>query len=210
MRSVPILLLALLSACGDSSGPKVPAATVSIVAGDTQTDTVARTLPVSVVARAAAVGGQPVSQVVVNWYRVAGADTVFAGAALTNAQGEAQLRWTLLSKAGTQQLTAWIIDDAGLRQTYAQATATATHDRATVVLGSRADTMVLAVGAPLFDSDSYSAAYDRFGNWAGPLRWQAATGWRISADTAWCDVPGIYTMHLSLDDVTSSLTVRVQ
>jgi hypothetical protein len=204
------LLLLLLAACGDASGPKVPAATVSIVAGDAQVDTVARTLPVAVVARAAAVGGQPTPQVVVNWYRIAGADTVFAGAALTNAQGEARLVWTLLTKAGTQGLTAWILDDAGVRQTYAQATATATHDRATVVQGARAETVLVAVGAPIFDHDSYSAAYDRFGNWAGPMLWQPETGWRVSADTAWCDVPGLYTMRLALDDVTSHLNVRVQ
>ena len=210
MRSVSLLLIIGLTACADANGPKLPPAALSIIAGDAQTDTVARMLPVSIVARATTGGGQSAPQVVVNWYRIAGADTVFAGAALTNAQGEAQLRWTLLSKAGAQQLAAWVIDDAGVRQLSAQATATATHDRATVVLGARAETVTVAIGAPIFDHDSYSAAYDRFGNWAGPMRWQPATNWRVSADTAWCDVPGLYTMNLALDDVTSLLHVRVQ
>lgn len=209
MRYLAFIVVILLAACSSSSEPNLTAASLSIVSGDAQQDTVARLLPLAIVAKAASLEGQPVPQVVVNWYRIAGTDTVFAGAALTDVQGEARLRWTLLEKAGPQELTAWIIDATGLRQTFARAIATATHDRATVVLGARNDTMNLAVGAPLFDSDSYSAAYDRFGNWAGHLLFQPAAGWRVSADTAWCDVPGLYTMQLALDDVTSHITVRV-
>jgi len=209
MRNVLMLpLVGLLAGCGDAASPPV-IPQLDIIAGDAQVDTVARRLAQTVVARATSDGGV-VPQVVVNWYRIAGPDTVFAGAGLTDALGEARFGWTLMTTAGPQSLVGWVLDAAGDRQDYARATATALHDRATVVLGSRADTVTLAVGAPLFDHDSYSAAYDRFGNWAGRLHWQPATGWRVSADTAWCDVPGLYTMRLALDDVTSSLTVRVQ
>lgn len=201
-------LLVLLAACGRESAGPLAAVQLDIIAGDAQVDTVARRLVQPVVARATSDGGI-VPQVVINWYRIAGTDTVFAGAGLTDARGEARLAWTLMTKAGTQSLIGWTLDAAGERQTNAQATATALHDRATVVQGARLDTVALALGAPLFDHDSYSAAYDRFGNWAGPLHWQPASGWRVSADTAWCDVPGIYTMRLTLDDVASSLTVRV-
>lgn len=202
------LLLVLLAACGrDAAGP-MAALQLDIIAGDAQVDTVARQLVQPIVARATSDGGL-VPQVIINWYRISGADTVFAGAGLTDARGEARFAWMLMPKAGTQSLIGWTLDAAGERQTNAHAIATALHDRATVVLGARADTVTLALGAPLFDSDSYSAAYDRFGNWAGRLHWQPSTGWRVSADTAWCDVPGVYTMHLALDDVTSSLTVRV-
>ncbi len=204
-----VALLFLFAACGDVTQPPV-IPQLDIIAGDAQIDTVGRRLTQAIVARATSDGGGAVPQVVVNWYRIAGADTVFAGAGLTDARGEARMLWTLMTAAGPQSLVGWVLDAAGDRQDYARATATALHDRATVVLGARADTVALALGAPLFDHDSYSAAYDRFGNWAGPLHWQPASGWRVSADTAWCDVPGTYTMHLALDDVTSSLTVRVQ
>lgn len=208
--SIGSLLLFLLTGCaGEGAGPVTPQ--LDIIAGDAQVDTVGRRLAQAVIARATSMAdGVTVPQVVVNWYRIAGTDTVFSGAGLTDARGEARFAWTLLTSAGQQSLVAWMIDAAGDRQDYARATAMALHDRATVVLGSRLDTVALALGAPLFDRDSYSAAYDRFGNWAGPMHWQPAPGWRVSADTAWCEIAGLYTMHLVLDDVSSSLTVRVR
>src|SRR5258705_9143585 len=100
MKSIMFLLVASLAACSNPTDarPNVELVQLALVGGDGQADTVARTLPVAVVTAATA-NGLAATQVIVNWYRVAGSDTTFAGAALTDAAGRAQRQWTLLTRA---------------------------------------------------------------------------------------------------------------
>src|SRR5882762_3412891 len=117
-----VLTLLVVAACGGSNpvGVKSPPLRASIVIGVIngagQTDTVMQPLPQPVVAQASDSATKAASpNVVVNWFRVSGADTVFAGAAITDAQGQAKLQWQLLPKAGDQSVVAWVIDELGKR-----------------------------------------------------------------------------------------------
>lgn len=104
-RLVPVLLP--LAACsGDAAsvpGPRAPASMV-VVSGDGQTGPVGEKLPQPLVVRVLDAGGNPLPGQVVN-FRVAsgrGAD-IFAGAAMSDAQGLAADRWTLGTLAGEGQ-----------------------------------------------------------------------------------------------------------
>jgi alpha-tubulin suppressor-like RCC1 family protein len=115
IRSVPLLLLALLAACDSpsSSAPGAPAR-MDIVAGDMQSGAVVgQELPNALVVRVLDDDGDPVAGQLVNFVVTAGAGTVFAGAALTNAQGEARERWTMGHAAGdTQRVEVRAVDAA--------------------------------------------------------------------------------------------------
>lgn len=75
-------------------GPGRPAA-LQIVSGEAQEGVVGQELAEPLVVRVVDDNGQPVPGQLVNWVVTAGGGHVFAGAALTNAQGIAQERWTL-------------------------------------------------------------------------------------------------------------------
>lgn len=109
------VLLGLLTACGDqptgtnlSNGP----VSLAIVSGNSQTGLVGEQLPEAVVVRVTTASGSPVANQIVNFRVTAGGGSVFAGAALTNANGIAQERWTLGSAAGENRMEARAIDSS--------------------------------------------------------------------------------------------------
>lgn len=126
---------ALLAGCG-SNGPSdlrdppdepgVPA-TVSIIEGDEQIAQVATALPTAIRVRVLDAQARGVEGQIVNFVVVTGGGTVFAGAAQTNAAGEALERWTLGPTAGTQILEVRAIDQStGDPIVFGRAEATAT------------------------------------------------------------------------------------
>ncbi|HEX6367740.1 MAG TPA: Ig-like domain-containing protein [Longimicrobium sp.] len=107
-----LALLALAAGCDSptSSGPGAPAA-LDIVSGDLQTQTVGRELTGQLVVRVTDDKGRAVRGQIVNFRVTAGGGTVFAGAALTDDDGQARERWTLGTVAGdTQRVEARAVD----------------------------------------------------------------------------------------------------
>jgi hypothetical protein len=100
-----VLALAAAAACDNpsSSAPGAPAG-MNVVAGDLQDNAVVgQELPDPLVVQVVDDDGDPVPNQVVNFVVTAGEGSVFAGAAQTNAQGEARERWTLGLVAGDTQ-----------------------------------------------------------------------------------------------------------
>lgn len=108
--------LALLApaGCDSPTGSRAPVpARLDIVAGDLQTQTVAKELPQPLVVKVTDGKGHVVKGQIVNFVVTAGEGRVFAGAALTDNNGEARERWTLGPVAGdTQRVEARAIDSA--------------------------------------------------------------------------------------------------
>jgi hypothetical protein len=99
-----LALLALASACESptESGPGAPSL-VEILSGDLQTNVVAGSeLPDALVVRVLDDRGKPLRNQLVSFVVTAGGGSVFAGAALTNADGEARERWRLGTVAGAR------------------------------------------------------------------------------------------------------------
>ena len=216
MRSL-ILAVLVLAACGGPTQPtQQQVASLVVLQGDQQVDTVARTLPVAIAVQAKDAVGGPAAGVVLNWYTITNdglncvgcSDTVFVGAGLTNGTGGAKLQWTLGTRAGPQGLIAWAIGSAGERVVHVHATAVAVHDRAIGIVASQATTT--PGGFILISNFAYTT--DQYWNNAGtPLVVQAPAGWRIVGDTAYApEQVGTYILPLALDQARGDLSVRVQ
>jgi hypothetical protein len=180
-RRLPLagLLAALALAWGcDSptgSGPGVPAS-LDIVAGDLQRQTVGTELPQQLVVRVLNDKGKPVKGQIVNFRVTAGDGAVFAGTALTDASGEARERWTLGTVAGdTQRVEARAVNPAtGEALVFGQFRAVGTPGPAAslVVVGSATPTGLPSL--PLADSVAVFVR-DVYGN---PVPEQAVT-WTV-------------------------------
>lgn len=88
-------LLLLSFACGEATEPRSqpgPPAQIQVVSGDLQPSTVGQELAQPLVVRVADSVGVPVAGQIVNWRVTAGDGSVFAGAAITDAAGEARER----------------------------------------------------------------------------------------------------------------------
>ena len=97
------LLIAAPIACKDSTGKdqsEAPAQ-VQIVSGDDQDAVVGTELPNPAVVRVVDEDGRPIRGQLVNFRVTSGGGSVFSGSALTNANGEAQERWTLGTSTAT-------------------------------------------------------------------------------------------------------------
>jgi hypothetical protein len=115
IASAAALLLGLLAAAcnGEVVGGGQRPARVVVVSGDLQRDTVGKELKQPLVVRVVDDQDRPVKNQLVNFVVTAGGGSVFAGSALTNAQGEARERWTLGTVAGdTQRVEARAVDPA--------------------------------------------------------------------------------------------------
>jgi hypothetical protein len=115
IASAAALLLGLVAAAcnGEVVGGGQRPARVVVVSGDLQRDTVGKELAQPLVVRVLDERDQPVKGQLVNFVVTAGGGSVFAGSALTNAQGEARERWTLGTVAGdTQRVEARAVDPA--------------------------------------------------------------------------------------------------
>ena len=123
------LVAALLSCGGNEPQPEPgPPTSLQVLAGGEQTGVVGQELPQAVVVRVNDAQGQAVSGLLVNFVVTEGGGSVFAGAAQTNADGEARERWTLGPTAGEQVLEARAVDQStGDPIVFGRITATANH-----------------------------------------------------------------------------------
>jgi hypothetical protein len=167
IRSAPLLPLALLAACDSpsSSAPGAPAR-MDVVSGDLQADGVAgQELPSPLVVKVLDDDGAPVPGQVVNFVVTAGEGTVFAGAAQTNAQGEARERWTLGPAArDTQRVEVRAVDAAtGQARVFAAFRAVAVPGPAAHVERVSTAEHTGPAGVPLADSLAVRV-HDGYGN----------------------------------------------
>jgi hypothetical protein len=150
-----LALLALAAGCDSptSSGAGTPAA-LDIVSGDLQTQTVGRALAQELVVEVTDDKGRPVRGQIVNFRVTAGGGTVFAGAALTDDDGQARERWTLGTVAGdTQRVEARAVDPAtGQALVFASFRAVGTPDAAAAVAAVGASSFTGLPTLPLADS----------------------------------------------------------
>lgn len=177
---VPLALLS--SACGGADGaggprpPREPFA-ARVVSGDGQSGVVAGELPAAVVVRIVdadgeAVTGHPVS------FTPLGGGSVFAGAGVTNARGEAGERWTLGTRAGPQRLEVRAVDGStGEALVLATFTAHARPGDAERLLRVGDEARHGVVDAAVAESLAVTS-HDRYGNPVSGVRidWSAARG----------------------------------
>src|SRR6185436_19703642 len=107
-----VLALAVAYACqSDTTAPDIVPASLDIVSGQEQTGRVNEELPEPLVVRVVNAAGQPLPGQIINFRVVKGGGSVFAGAASTNAEGQAKERWTLgKSVADSQVVEARAVD----------------------------------------------------------------------------------------------------
>lgn len=127
MRYVTAALLLLAACSSNTAAPKIIVPSLSIVAGDAQTDTVGKTLPVQLGAKLTdATTGLPLPGRVLNWVVVTGGGALFVGVTQTGSDGTGKNSWTLGTSAGGQKVVARYIDpETGAAVTLDTATATA-------------------------------------------------------------------------------------
>lgn len=107
-----IAITAAVAACNNDNTAPAPPNSVSVVSGNTLTDSVGGTTTDSVVVLVRNSHGNPVPNVAVNW--APGSGTVDSSSTNTNAEGKAQVKWTFsfnsLAQAGvtTTSLTATV------------------------------------------------------------------------------------------------------
>jgi hypothetical protein len=109
------LLAALLVGCGDGTGPDVqPFASLALISGAGQSDTVLATLPAPLIVQARAIDNSPVPGVAVTFAIVTpGGGSMFAGTSVTDTQGRAADIWKLGTVAGTHRVEARTVDATG-------------------------------------------------------------------------------------------------
>ncbi len=137
------------------AGPASPASIVK-ASGDAQTATVGSVLAASPSVSVKDEFGNPVADATVTFTVTAGAGTVAASSARTNASGTASVAWTLGPRSGAQTLSATVGTLAPV--TFA---ATATPDVPTSIRFGQTDPVVIGVG---YSQQLSASAVDRFGN----------------------------------------------
>lgn len=129
-RALFVSAAALLSCRGSDVGPGVPgksaASAMLIVAGNDQSGIAGDELSDAVIVQVVDSMNEPVPGQIVNFRVTAGGGSVFAGVAMTDANGLARERWTLGTVAGPQKLEARAVDsNTGAALVFASFTATA-------------------------------------------------------------------------------------
>ena len=142
---LPYSVALALASCGHDSGtgpqPKPDPARLDVVSGDRQTGVAGSELSIPLIVAVRDAAGNPVAGQLVNFRVTQGNGSVFAGSALTNAEGRASERWQLgTSTADSQAVEARAVSSDGQKQVFATFRATATP-------GAPAKLSVLA-GAP--------------------------------------------------------------
>lgn len=157
-----------LIGCGGSGGSD-PAtarkgiAAVHLAAGEGQSATVGSELPDPLVAQLLDAFGEPLAGQVVNFRVTTGGGSVFAGAAISDADGLVRERWTLGTGAGPQQVEVRAIDSQGAAVTYAafDAVAVAGPAVAVSIVSGHGQTAAQLQPLPL---RVQAAIRDRYGN----------------------------------------------
>ncbi|HST57171.1 MAG TPA: Ig-like domain-containing protein, partial [Longimicrobium sp.] len=183
-----VLLLGLLAAgCnGELVGGGQTPSKVLVVSGDMQTATVGQELAQPLVARVVDENNRPVANQLVNFVVTSGGGSVFAGAALTNEDGEARERWRLGTVAAdSQRVEARAVDPAtGAPLVFGVFRATAVADQPAALTREPATASGQA-GTALADS-LRARVLDRYGNpVAGvTVSWSAQNGGAVSPATS--------------------------
>jgi hypothetical protein len=149
------VIAAGLYACGDRdvTGPDSVPAAIDIVSGEGQSGRVAEELSQPLVVRVLNAGGQPLAGQLVNFRVVKGGGSVFAGSALTNADGLAQERWTLGKSVADSQIVEARAVDASTGAALVSGRFLATAVPGTpITLEKIGNGQTTVVGAPLPDS----------------------------------------------------------
>ncbi len=156
---IAALLLGLV-ACGgdDRAGPHAVPAAIAIVAGATQSGTVAKPLPTPLTVAVQDRDGDPVQGVTVRFALSATDGALSATAAQTDASGRASTIWTLPTTTGRYTASAWV---APLDSVQFEATAVAAAAGSITVLSG--DSQVTTAGA-FADSAIVVRVTDPFGN----------------------------------------------
>lgn len=171
MRNILLfaLLLVTWTACsdGDSTAPDSPSpvASVEVVSGNNQSDTVGQSLDEPLVVVALDAEGTPVSGQVLNFVVKAGGGSVFAGATSTNAEGRAQEIWTLGTNAADSQVVEVraVDNTTGEPKVYARFEAVAKHDRPNRLSAVSGQDQIGAMLTALLDSLVVEVV-DQYGN----------------------------------------------
>jgi hypothetical protein len=165
--------------CSDTGDPLAGVlATVLLVSGEGQVDTVGQQVPLPLVARVLNASGDPISGQIVNFRVIKGGGSVFAGAAISNADGQVQELWTLGTVAADSQVVeVRAVDPAtGEPRVYARFIATALPDSPVAVTVESGNAQTVVAGATLSDS-LLSRVVDQYGN-AVP---GAAVTWSVTS-----------------------------
>ena len=187
---------ALVLSCG-RDGPTGPApvrvpAKLSVVSGNAQEGVVGQPLPQPVVARVTDASGEPVEGQIVNFRVVSGGGEVYAGAALTNADGIASERWTLGTLTSTpHRLEARAVSAAGDPLVFATFTAIPQADQPDTLVVVSGSGQTGPLGAALPESLVVEVR-DQFGNAAPGVQvsWSAADDGVMSPAVATTDAQG--------------------
>ena len=207
-----VALLAALAACDGStgSGTRVPAR-MDVVSGNGQTADPGAELAQPLVVRVVDDKDRPVRGQIVNFVVTEGGGSVFAGAALTNADGEARERWRLGTSPG-QTVEARAVDAAtGQAVVFATFTAKLTGE-GVAFSASRAGPagpgpLLALPGAAVADSLAVGVS-DRYGRpVAGvAVAWAADNGAAVSPATSTTGANGIARTRLTLGTANVAYT----
>jgi hypothetical protein len=109
---ISVLIVAALG-CGEATPPEsLGDLNLEVTGGDGQVGLVGQELPDPIIVKVTGQEGSPAPGVLINFVVTAGGGHVFAGSALTNADGEARERWTLGESPGDNVLEARSVDQA--------------------------------------------------------------------------------------------------
>jgi hypothetical protein len=168
-----------LFACTETAAPDLVPVSLEIVSGQEQSGTVGQELPSPIVTRVLNGAGSPIAGQIVNFRVAKGDGSVFAGAAITNAQGVAQERWTLgKSIADSQVVEARAIDaSSGAALVFGRFVATAVAGPPATLDKVAGDSQTEIAGAVLPDSLRV-VSKDAYGNPVSnaTVTWSVQTG----------------------------------
>jgi alpha-tubulin suppressor-like RCC1 family protein len=211
IASASALLLGLLAAAcnGEVVGGGQRPARVEVVSGDLQSDTVGKEVAQPLVVRVVDERNRPVKNQLVNFVVTAGGGSVFAGAAITNADGEARERWTLGTVAGdTQRVEARAVDPAtGAPIVFATFRAVGVPDVPAAASAVGATARTAAAGTAVADSLAIRVV-DKHGN-AVPgvaVTFAAANGGSVSPATGVTRADGTARAQWTLGPATGPQT----
>lgn len=176
-----LVFVGALVACSSDSPAAAPLpATMALLAGDAQTAVVGTTVsPVSVVVKNG--DGTPVVNDLVRWTVVSGGGTLSADSTYTDANGVANVTWTLGTVSGTDSL------EAKLNGTSLSVvvTAVANPDAAVALVKVSGDGQVAADGTPA-PQPLVVKAVDQYGNGVSgvTITWTAGASAQLTATSS--------------------------
>lgn len=183
-------------------------ASIDLVSGNNQIDTVGQELTNPIVVQLLDSLGRAVSATIVNFVVVEGEGSVFAGAALTSSEGVAQERWTLGTIAGENVLEVRAVDaNTGEPLVFGRFEATAIPGPATD-LGLSTHALTLFLGDRL-DLRTLLNPSDAFGNATTVAQLTITVDDTIerTADSIWADQETLGVVQIAADSASDTLRV---